>query len=285
MKCSFCRFMNTLVKTLQLLAELASMICILEIASLSHKDPFKSHVIGNIEKYYNYPSLYNEIPSLEDVTSDRIIINETPSTEKIFNNTLSDEIRIEEANKISEHIFNYKKYFKRKIESDSFCTDIHESFVRNEGRMLSYIFDLNYETIYGLSLAILLVLLFQAALVILMCYVKIKKCTIITFGIIAILLWIAKFVLFILLFHFIEVGDVEKYDDFLDCKYVRKDYFKSFNDVEKFRKCFIAFTVLNLLFEIFDKAEKLFQPLETDVKFEDAINKANIYNSDIAINK
>ena len=136
MKCSFCRFMNTLVKILQLLAELASMICILEIASLSHKDPFKSHVIGNIEKYYNYPSLYNEIPSLEDVTSDRIIINETPSTEKTFNNTLSDEIRIEEANKISEHIFNYKKYFKRKIESDSFCTDIYESFVRNEGRML-----------------------------------------------------------------------------------------------------------------------------------------------------
>ncbi len=63
MKCSFCRFMNALVKLLQLLAELASMICIIEIASLSHKDPFKSHAIGNVEKYYSYPSLYDEIPS------------------------------------------------------------------------------------------------------------------------------------------------------------------------------------------------------------------------------
>lgn len=133
----------------------------------------------------------------------------------------------------------------------------------------------------------MLVLLLQTVLliVLLCCVKKITKCIITTFGIFAIILWIAKFVLFILLFHFIEVGDIEKYDDFLDCKYVNRDYFKTFNDVEKFRECFIAFTVLNLLFEIFDKEEKLFQPPETGAKIEGEINNSNAVSSRTDINK
>ena len=78
-------------------------------------------------------------------------------------------------------------------------------------------------------------------------------------GYVSILLGIAKFILFILLFHFIENGDIEKYDDFLDCRHVRTSYFKKFNDIEKFRKCFISFTILNLLSEIFDKVNNLFE--------------------------
>jgi hypothetical protein len=35
-------------------------------------------------------------------------------------------------------------------------------------------------------------------------------------GILSLIVWIAKFVLSLLLYHFIESADIEKYDDFLD---------------------------------------------------------------------
>ena len=159
---------------------------------------------------------------------DNIIINETLLKEKMFNDidTLSNENVIEDINNISPSIFNYKKFFKRKLESDSFCTDIYYSFVRNNGRKLSYIFDFNYETIHGISIALLIVILchiVSTSTIIVMFILSYKLTGLIPniIGYVSMLLWIAKFILFILLFHFIENGDIEKYDDFLDCRHVR----------------------------------------------------------------
>lgn len=113
MTASFCCFMTCFVKFAQLSAEVASVICVGIIVGLSAKNPFKSHVIGKIENYYNYPYEYNEIPSLEDTTQN-IIINESLIMEKTSNDTLSDEILIEDTKKISPLIFIYQNYFKRK---------------------------------------------------------------------------------------------------------------------------------------------------------------------------
>ena len=60
-------------------------------------------------------------------------------------------------------------------------------------------------------------------------------------------------VLSILLFFYIEKGDINKYDDFLDCPNVKKKFFKQFSDTEKLRKCFLAFAVFNLTSEFIDK--------------------------------
>ena len=53
-------------------------------------------------------------------------------------------------------------------------------------------------------------------------------------------------VLSVLLFFYIEKGDINKYDEFLDCPNVKKKFFKQ-------RKCFLAFTIFNLISEFIDK--------------------------------
>ena len=263
MSSSCCCEINTCIKKLNFFIEFGAFICVCIIVSLSSSNPFKEHIIGNITIYYN--SFGDDADSFSGNSIYRHIpLNETLTSEEIYNDILSYDNISKDIIKTSSRLYNFKKLFKRKIESDSFCTDIHESFIRNNGKKLSHIFDLNYETIYGLCLALLLVMLAREALtiilIILICKDKYQKVAFIILGIIAILLWIAKFVLFIILFHYIENGDIEKYDDFLDCKNVRTEYFKNFTDVDKLRKCFIAFTVLNLLADIFDKVEKLFEP-------------------------
>ena len=271
MELSFLAKCFIFVKVLEILADIGSFICVIIIVSISSKNSFKSHIIGNIERYYSYPSAYNETSALVNSMNDNIIIDETLLKKKMFDDNLSNEV--EDIDKSSPSIFNYKKFLKRKLESDSFCGDMFNSFVKNNGRKLSYIFDLNYETIYGISLALFIVTLLFVALTILyiFCKKKMNECVLNIFAIIGILLWITKFVLFILLFHYIENGDIEKYDDFLDCKYVRTKYFKKFNDVEKLRKCFIAFTVFNLLSEIFDRAEKLVEAGSKELEENESI--------------
>ena len=65
--------------------------------------------------------------------------------------------------------------------------------------------------------------------------------------------WIAKFVLSLLLFYFIEEGDIGKYSEFLECKYVNKEFFKKFDDVEFLVLIFEIFVVINLVSEVLDK--------------------------------
>ena len=52
---------------------------------------------------------------------------------------------------------DYKMIFRRKLESRSFCTDMRESLERNNGKRLSYLFDLNYEAIHRYSIALIVV--------------------------------------------------------------------------------------------------------------------------------
>lgn len=87
--------------------------------------------------------------------------------------------------------------------------------------------------------------------------------------------YIAKFVLSLILYHFIESGDVGKYDEFLDCKNVRKEFFEQFKDIVRLRETFLAFAVLNIISESIDKAKELF---EIDEK-ENLINLGDVSNN------
>ena len=65
---------------------------------------------------------------------------------------------------------------------------------------------------------------------------KVHLCYIIALNSISILLLIGaigRYVLFLLLYHFIESGDIGKYDDFLDCKNVKEEFFGKFDDIKK----------------------------------------------------
>ena len=78
-------------------------------------------------------------------------------------------------------------------------------------------------------------------------------------GPLRLILDVGKFVLFFILLHDIESGDIEKYDDFLDCKIVKEKYFEKFSDINKIRKCFLGFAVINIISESIDKFKNLFK--------------------------
>mgnify|MGYP007101889935 FL=1 len=76
--------------------------------------------------------------------------------------------------------------------------------------------------------------------------------------------WFSKFVLFLLLNYFKDSGDIQKYEDFLDCRNVREKYFEKLTSIKKLRNCFKAFFVLNIITESLDKIEGLFEVLNTN---------------------
>ena len=77
-------------------------------------------------------------------------------------------------------------------------------------------------------------------------------------GLFLLLLYVSRFVLSIVLFYYMEKGDIEKYDDFLECKNVKPKYFKKFSDIHHIRNCFFAFLVFNIMVQGIEKVEKCF---------------------------
>lgn len=65
-----------------------------------------------------------------------------------------------------------------------------------------------------------------------------------------------------ILFFYIEKGDIEKYDDFLNCPNVNRKYFEKFSDVEKIRKCFLAYAVFNIISYFIDKISSTFDSID-----------------------
>ena len=80
------------------------------------------------------------------------------------------------------------------------------------------------------------------------------------------LAWLAKTILYLFLLYYIDKGDIGKYDDFFECEKVNKTYFKQFSDIEKLRKCFLFFVGLNLISDVLDKLEQLFEPYKKKVE-------------------
>ena len=163
-----------------------------------------------------------------------------------------------------------KQLNNRRLASDSFCSDMYQSFVNNKNRPLSYIFDLKYEEIFYINLftgiATLPYIFFFLAQDETINWYKSKEVG----GGLLFFFWTAKFVSFIALFFFIDISDIGKYDDFLECKNVKTNFFKQFTDIEKFRKIFLAFTLLNVSSEVFDKLLEFFEMCKK--KTEEKVN-------------
>ena len=235
---------QSIIKGLDALVQLGIFICVCILCSLSSKEPFKSHIIGDINNYFYESS----------ISTDKQCI----CSNFTFNHTCTEEELSQGCEDISLDKLKINHSFLRKLVSDSFCDDQHDSFVRNKDKKISYLFDLNYGLIRKFSITLLVLTLSNIPLTILFIFIfKCSKTCAIFISLLAILVWIARIVISILLFYNVENGDIQKYDDFLDCKNVKTKYFDKFSDITKLRKCFLAFAVFSIISEVLGKLGEL----------------------------
>ena len=255
--------------------ESAIFFLVIGIACFSSKDPFKSHVIGDLSKYFKVaPASSNQNESI-------CICNNTT-----YEHPCTEENILEGCLNYFPNMVNFKPFVERKLVSSSFCTDMQESFARNEGQKLDYIFNLKYQTIRKISIAFIIVTLSATVLAIInLCLAckmsdgKLNSCKFV-FSLITILIllaWIGQFVLFIILIRFIESGDIGKYDDFLECKNVNAEFFEQFNDIKKLREIYISFIVLNIISQSLDRILDFLEKTMV-VPNQSKINDSNISN-------
>ena len=90
---------------------------------------------------------------------------------------------------------------------------------------------------------------------------------------ISFILIIPRFVLSFLLFYYMEKSDIERYDDFLDCKNVRVKTFKKIAGITRLRNCFYTFVIFNVVILGIEKLERL---VEYSEEFEENVkNRLN----------
>ena len=227
---------------LKLFAELAGFICICILCGLSSKNPFESHKILNVS-YYFYES--SNITTNDNIT---------------LNNNVSIESNL---SIISEYNALEKNMKKRKLISESTCSEIRDNFIKYKDSPLSNIFYLNYGKIRKISLANLII---SCAIIVFIVVsslfdkIKLKPIKIISkiLIVLSFFLIMARFVLgIILIYYFEKKSDIEKYDEFLECKNIKVKMFEKFSDVNKIRKCSYAFFILNIISLGIDKLESL----------------------------
>ena len=259
---------------IQGIIELIILAFAITLCALSSKDPFKSHIIGNITDYFKINLTNSNIVEYMCICNNNITYDHSCSEEKVIEGCLN----------IVSDIVDFKPLSKRILVSDSFCTDMQESFIRNQGKQLSYIFNLRYQVIRKVSIASTTVTSSLIALnIALICIVK-NNCDtngifIIIISLLSLIGYIAKFVLFLLLYHFIESGDIGKYDDFLDCKNVRKEFFEKFKGINSLRKIFLGFAILNIISESLGKAKELFEVCVKESKKDGGVSSMNSSSS------
>lgn len=254
--CLICNLM------LKLVLEVGSFVCICILFSLSKNDPFNEYTIGDPNIYF-----------YDEKSSTNAKMNKSQYENAIINNVSKKVYINNKYKKIPSNNGIKKKLFLRKLISESFCSDIHDDIVKYRGKKFSAIFDLNYDIIFKLSLvcfviSCVLFAFFILFLVFLCISIKMtngNNCIIGLAGLLSMIIisgMIGKFVLSIILFYYMEKGDAEKYNDFLDCKNVKKKFFEEFSDVNKLRNSFFAFLVINIISKGIDQFEKMFDCLQ-----------------------
>lgn len=226
--------------------ELSCFICICILVNRSSKNPFENHVIGNLSNYF-----YGEDISTTEIT------NHSKSNNSIISQVNITKNILKEGKDISSVENFERKIILRKLVADSFCSQIHDNFEKYKNRLLSNIFDLNYGKIKGICIAILVVFCMHNLVTILF-YIFIKEIGSVLYVLI-ILLYIARFILSLILYYFMEKGDIQKYDDFLDCKKVKVKVFKKFSDVHIIKNCFFTFVIMNIINQGIEKIEKIIE--------------------------
>lgn len=249
---------SIILNILKMLVELACYICVFILCGLSRKNPLESHIIGDLSNYF-FDAPKNST-NANIINTKSIFLKNNLKFFKRYNKLYSEE----------------KKKNLRHLVSRAFCSEIRQEFESFKGTKLSNIFDINYKKIRNFSIAIVVVFcvgsVFSGLGSVLTHYTT--KENIINFFFVSILIFYeARFVLSLLLLYYIGKGDIEKYDDFLDCRYIRTKTFDKFSDVNKLKNCFIAFFILNIISQGIDKIEKLFDFLEKMLNESDQNSK------------
>ena len=121
-----CEGIVCLIKILKIVADLLTFAATIYLTTLSSKDPFKSHIIGNFTNYFKfYPNTTTNIETM------CVCNNET------YEHSCSKENILEGCLNISSDIIEFKPLLTRKLSSRSFCTDMQESFVRKKEENLN----------------------------------------------------------------------------------------------------------------------------------------------------
>ena len=272
---------EAIIYLLKSFAEIGVFVCICILCSLSSDFPFESHIIGNFTDYFYTTS------NTATLINNKCLCNNT-----IYNSFCSEKnIGHGCMDVSSDDIIEYKPLLKRHLESLSFCDDMLNSFQRNQGRKLSYIFDFNYNIVRGLSITIVAISLLLDIIFVLFACLKFApafknkrndigfKKFFIASQILITLFNIAKFILSLLLYHYIESGDVGKYDEFLDCRFVKRKYFENLIDINKFinkfRTVFLSFAILSIIAE---SIGKVLDSLEIIKKIKEEKDEIDINN-------
>ena len=294
--------------------ELACLYCICRICSLSSKDPFQNQSIIDYQNYFLYkPILFNDNPYKKDfnrINKNSCKIrnlefkaeNETDyidwesdilseNTSSNFGNNTGDTPTTSAADTTSIDQENF--YDPTYTDKTSFCYDMYTSFINNQNKKFSYIFDLNYDTIKHLTIPTLIIFSIYLILYIIpeiVTFGILKKCKCKNFNFfcnkninnlifIKTLFWFAKSLLYYILWFKIERGDIGKYEDFLKCKFVNKVYFDdNFADITKLREYYIVLIIINLITEMLDRIKTVLESTGEEkegVKPDESSNEGN----------
>ena len=276
MKKNRIEIIQLILNVIKVIPEIIISICVIILWKMSSKDPFDNHIIGEMSNYFSE-------------NSETYIINtRITNSNDSFNYSYIEKNKFQKLENISSDIIiNSKPFLKRKLTSGSFCADIQYSFERNKGRKLSYIFDLNYKIVRNISISIFVLCLCSDGFLFLIVIcgaltyyhreknknLKCDKILLYMTGTIILIIWIARFILSLLLYHYIEDGDIGKYDEFLDCRNVKEKYFDKFTDVNKFRRVFLTFAIVNIISESIDKINDALELIENGLKEEKRITE------------
>ena len=265
---------NTFISILglKLAIEIANFVCICILVSLSKDNPLESHTIGDLSNYFGDISYNNNI-----------------------NINIIEKHKLNQTKKTSSDHYIKNKIFLRKLVTRSTCLEIRENFEKCRGTRLSNVFDLNYDKIHNITIATLILYVVLLGLLIINCclvkcdiykydysYKTGKKCCVILYLLFFLLIYASRFVLSLIIFYFMEKGDIELYDDFLDCPGVKVNFFKKMSDVTKLRNCYFTFIIMNFLLLGIEKIESYFEFAEKSIdegkiSFDKDNNKRNNY--------
>lgn len=257
-----------ILKLIEPLAVIGSIICISAICHLSRTDPIEKETINDLSTYFN--DIYN-------------ISNTTYIIAKINKRRKIEEIILK--NRINDYTAkNKNKFFLRKLVDSSFCRETRNKFNKYQGEKLSKVFNLKMNKIHRLSIGLIVVMCFPiVANIITKIYIKANsyyslsvinaiKCH---FSLVICAL-ITNLVLLIIIAVTYNKGDIVEFNDFLDCPGVNKKYFDKFSDVSKLKKYFIAFEVLDSIFEVIKSILEVTNAYESFEKEAEQI-KRNLY--------
>ena len=240
------------------------IICISYVCHLSKKDPFQRHNIGELDTYFN------------NILSTENLIIENNMISNSIDKDIAQIIEEERTENNSSNLSNQSKFLLRELVSTSSCNKYQNKFEKYKGDRLSKVFNLKMNKIHRISIGLIVVIwvpfLFGIVGAIILHLTKNRNnWFLILDGCLMLSSLIVNLTLLIIIIVSYKKSDIEEYDDFLDCKHVRKNYFDSnFSKVIKLKKYLLAFIILDSFFVFLEILMIIIASLEENEKEENA---------------